>query len=379
MNVSQSMIGDRKVQLVLGCGLAALCWSLAAQAQVQSQAHVQPQSSVPDDSAMIVGEVIVTAQLRPERLQDVPVAVAAVTNEQLVSQGISNTLDLGRSVPSLTITNFSGYALPRIRGIGNNVIGSGYEAGVATYVDGVYIAAAPASLFSFNNIERIEVLRGPQGTLFGRNATGGLIQVVTREPSSTPGGSIELGLDNYRTTTADVYVTGRLASSLAADFAGHASSQDEGYGVNRFNSEDVYKMKEDIALRSSLLYTSSGGNTEIRVTGDYEKNEGSMYGPVRLAPGTSTIFPQGELKSEWDVNSDLQPYGSFEGGGISARINQKLGFAQLTSITAYRKSNNLIIAEIDATPTPAVNLFAHQFDKQISQELQLASNASSPI
>ena len=331
------------------------------------------------ESHSVIEEVIVTAQRRPERLQDVPVAVAAVTSEQLVSQGISNTLDLGRSVPSLTMTNFGGYALPRIRGIGNNVIGAGYEGGVATYVDGVYIAAAPASLFSFNNIERIEVLRGPQGTLFGRNATGGLIQVITREPSSTLGGSIELGLDNYRTTTADVYVTGGLASSLAADFAGHVSSQDEGYGVNRFNGEDVYKMKEDIALRSSLLFTSPGGNTGVRVTGDYEKNEGSMYAPVKLAPGTSTVFPQGYLNSEWDINSDLQPYSRFEGAGASVSIDQKLGFAQLTSITAYRQSTNLIIEDIDATPTPGVNLLVRQPDNQLSQELQLGANPSSSI
>src|SRR5258706_11139914 len=205
--MSQSMISDRKVQLALGCSLAALCWPATAEAQVQPQAQVQPRSPAPDDSAT-VGEIIITAQRRAEPLQDVPIAVAAVTDEQLIRQGISGTLDLGRAVRSLTITNFGGYALPRIRGVGNNVFGPGYEGGVATYVDGVYIGSAPASLFSLNNIERIEVLKGPQGTLFGRNATGGLIQVISREPSATPGGTIEIGLDNYQTLGTDFYVTG---------------------------------------------------------------------------------------------------------------------------------------------------------------------------
>ncbi len=378
MTLLQSMIGQRKAQILLGCSLTALCWPLAVEAQVQPPANPQPRTSTPADSST-VGEVIVTAQRREERLQNVPIAVAAVTSAQLTNHGVLNTGDLGSAVPSLTITNFGGYALSRIRGVGNNVFGPGYEGGVATYVDGVYIASAPASLFSLNNIERIEVLKGPQGTLFGRNATGGVIQVITLEPSSTPGGAIDMSLDNYETFTTNFYVTGGLASGLAADFAGRLSSQGEGYGVNRFNGEDVYKTNQDTALRSSLLYRSPSGNTKIRITGDYEKNDGSMYAPIKLAPGTSTVFPQGNLNSPWDINANVQPFNSLEGAGVSARIDQNLGFAQFTSISAYRQSHNSIIEDIDATPTPGVSLNVRQRDSQFSQEVQLASNSSSTI
>ena len=105
-----------------------------------------------------------------------------------------------------------------------------------------------------------------------------------------------------------------------------------------------------------------------------------MYAPVKLAPGTSTAFPPGpSFSSEWDINSDLQPFSRFEGAGASVSIDQKLGFAQLTSITAYRQSKNLIIEDIDATPTPLVNILVRQPDNQFSQELQLGANPDSTI
>ncbi len=377
MNMTSSAFGARKAGLVLSCSLAALCWASLAQAQAQAPAAPQAQAPAAADDTSIE-EIIVTAQRREERLQDVPIAVAAVTGKQLEKQGIQTTNDLGQAVPSLTVTNFSGYVLPRIRGIGNSVFGAGYEGGVATYIDGVYIASAPASLLSLHNVERIEVLKGPQGTLFGRNATGGLIQVVTREPSADPSGTVEVGMDNYATATADLYVTGGLGGSVAVDLAGHVGNQGQGYGVNRYNGKDVYKGGDDISLRSSLLYTPSD-DTKIRLSADYQKNNGSLYTASRLAPGTSAPFPQGYLQSSWDVNTDLDSYSSYEGGGVSARIDQDLGVGRLTSITAYRKSDNVVLSDIDGTPTAALGVMTHQYDHQFSQELQLSSGASSPI
>ncbi|WP_165191623.1 TonB-dependent receptor [Caulobacter soli] len=379
MNIASSAFTGKKAGLVLGCSLAALCWAAGAQAQAQAPAAPSAPAQAPkvvDDTS--IEEIIVTAQRREERLQDVPIAVAAVTGQQLEKQGILTTNDLGRAVPSATITNFSGYVVPRIRGVGNSVIGPGYEGGVATYIDGVYIASAPASLLALHNIERIEVLKGPQGTLFGRNATGGLIQVVTHTPSADPSGTIEIGAGNYQTATADVYVTGGLGGSVAADFAGHVGGQGKGYGVNRFNGKDVYKANDDIAVRTSLLYTP-GDNTAIRLSADYQKNNGSLYTSSQLAPGTGSPLPQGYINSAWDINADLDPYSTYEGGGVSVRIDQTLGFGHLSSITAYRKSDNAVFSDIDSTPTPAVGISTHQYDHQFSQELQLSSGATSPI
>ena len=154
-----SSIG-RRVRFAVGCSLGALCWPLAAEAQVTVGAQDQHISASPDTG---IADSVVTAQRREEKLQNVPIAIAAVAGEELVKQGVTSTRDLGRSVPSLTSTNFAGYVLPRIRGIGNSVVGPGFESGVATYVDGVYMASVP--LLSLNNIARIEVLKGPQGKI----------------------------------------------------------------------------------------------------------------------------------------------------------------------------------------------------------------------
>src|SRR5882724_584807 len=359
-------------RLAAGCSLGILCCSASAEAQNL------PSFARQSTDASDIPEIIVTAQRRNENLQDVPIAVSAVSAAQLEIQGITSTLDIGRAVPSLIVTQTFGYVLPRIRGVGNSVVGAGYESGVATYIDGVYLAAAPAGLLSLNNIAQIEVLKGPQGTLFGRNATGGLVSIITREPSSTPGGTIEFSYGDYRTATTDLYLTGGLGSAVAADFAGHIGTQGQGYGINRFNGRDVNRTDNDTALRSSLLVTPSE-DTRIRLTLDYEQNKGSVYGAVRLAPGTSTTFPQGPIQSAWDVDSDDQPFNWFKGGGVTARIEQNLGFGKLTSISAYRESQNVVGFDADATPTPALDLFEAQRDKQLSEEINLTSNPSSLI
>src|SRR5882757_7437265 len=360
------------VRLAMGCGMAVICGTSSTQAQ-----NVQLHEDQVADSTDIP-TIIVTAQRRNENVQDVPIAVSAVTGQQLEIEGITNTLDIGRAVPSLIVTQTAGYVLPRIRGVGNSVVGAGYEGGVATYVDGVYLAAAPAGLLSLNNIEQIEVLKGPQGTLFGRNATGGLVSIITRDPSSMPGGTIELSYGDYQTASTDAYLTHGLGDVVAIDFAGHVSVQGEGYGINRFNGRDVNRLDNDTSLRSSLLFTPSQ-DTKVRLTLDYEQSKGSTYGAVRLAPGTSTFFPQAPFQNAWDVDSDVQPFNQYKGGGVTARIEQNLGFAQLTSISAYRESDNVVVFDGDGTSTPGLTLYEGQRDYQRSEEVNLASNISSRI
>ena len=144
-------------------------------------------------------EIIVTAQRREERLQEVPIAVAAVTAESLRNNGIDTTRDLPQMVPSVQFTRSGASGLFFVRGVGTTNAAVGEESSNAVYVDGVYLADLAQAINNFNNVERIEVLKGPQGTLFGRNATGGLVHIITREPGDELVASGEVGYANYDT------------------------------------------------------------------------------------------------------------------------------------------------------------------------------------
>src|ERR1700761_9208661 len=173
-----------------------------------------------EESSSPVEEVVVTAQKRTERLIDVPMSVAAVSGEQLQAAGISSTLDLQQVTPGVVTTNNGLGFSPSIRGITSSGTTPGDETNVAIYVDDVYVGAPIAGFFDLQDIERVEVLKGPQGTLFGRNATGGAIRIVTREPSFTP--HMNLSADygfNFRDGKLGAYLTGPLNDMIAGSFS----------------------------------------------------------------------------------------------------------------------------------------------------------------
>jgi iron complex outermembrane receptor protein len=179
----------------------------------------QSQSSTPaapqDDGG--VKDIVVTAQRRSENLQNVPVAVTALTPETLAVAGVASTDDLKALTPGLNFnTNLGGFGQPRIRGVGTTATGPGIENPTATYIDNVYIGTSAGALFALNDVDQVAVLKGPQGTLFGRNATGGLIQVTTRAPSIEPHAEVQFGYGNYKTVNASGYVTGGIRRTGSA-------------------------------------------------------------------------------------------------------------------------------------------------------------------
>src|SRR5882757_2512773 len=324
-------------------------------------------------------EVVVTAQRRSENLQNVPIAVTAITAETLQARGASNMTDMIAAVPSVTMASGS-YLQPRIRGIGNTAVGPGFESGVAVYVDGVYQASPAANLFSLSNIDRMEILKGPQGTLFGRNATGGVIQIITRKPSDAFDGNASFTAANYDDYSGNFYVTGGLAPGVAVNFAAHTEFQGDGWGKNQFNNRDVYRTYHDIVLRSSLLLDPTD-RTSILISGDYENNDSTTGVAQKLIPGTGFPFP-GLVRptgNPWNVDLDVQPVAQLLGGGISANATQALDFASLVSITAYRRSQLHLTFDGDITNIPLLAIDIVQPDRQFSQELQLIQNAGSAI
>jgi iron complex outermembrane receptor protein len=376
------MISIRCLSLVLSAFVL-----LQGRAWSEDAADAAP-AAKQQEAGTTLTEVIVTAQRRSENLQDVPIAVTALSADQLAASGIQNTTELNAVIPGLTTVDQAGQFLPHIRGIGTTAFGAGFENSVAVYVDGVYLAATPASLLTLNNIAQVEVLKGPQGTLFGRNATGGLIQITTKDPQSTFSGEAGLSYGNYQTAVGELYLTGPVISDkLAADLAVSASTQGQGYGTNLFNGQDVYKMDRNIALRSKWLWTPSDA-TSVGFVVDYEEMAGSQYTTFQVAPGTKVLFgpgtplgppgsSAGPALSTYDTNENFQPSDSFKGGGGSLHIGQDLGFAKLLSITAERYSRDILSFDADATPLTleTINPVLEE-DRQFTQELQLTSQGN---
>ena len=371
--------------------VAALPSGAWAQSQTTATNQTPPSSettpSPPATATTVAGaeagsgvqDIVVTAQRRSERLQNVPVAVTAVSAARLESAGIQNTLDLTLVTPGLTSPQVAGFAQPHIRGVGSSSNGPGIEAPVATYIDGVYLAAAPAALLSLNNVERIEVLKGPQGTLFGRNATGGLIQLVTKDPQQTPHGALNLSYGNYEDAAADLYLTGGLTDDLAGDVALRYEHQGDGYGKNLFTGNDTGKLNHDFAVRTKLLFKPSA-ETQVRLALDYEDRASSrdVQHLGRQYPGTfNNAFFGGPypLGSPYDINEERDYIWKLKSGGASLQVNQDIGNVALQSITAYRQSNFNLPLDVDLTPANLIRILANEKDNQFSQEFQLSGKS----
>ena len=368
---------------VLSGSLIALLVSapaLAADGPAAGEAAAAAES--PADAGIALEEVTVTANRRQESMQNVPLSVTAANAETLAANGITSTSDLSELTPGLVVNVANGWVEPFIRGVGTTANSTGLSSPVAIYVDGVYYAAPTGTLFSFNNIAAIEVDRGPQGTLFGRNATGGVIQVTTKDPTQAPLLDVQAGAANYRTWTGDLYATGGLTDTLAADIAVHYSKQDEGYGVNLYpgTGQDVYADRE-ADVRSKWLWTPTDRD-KITVALDYSNLSGSAATAVRFlnnsVPLGYPITPRFTSSNPWNVDSLVQPDETQDQAGASVKIEHALDFARFTSISAYREVHNDMIFDFGYPP---FEIGAREQDlfRQASQEFQLASNDQARI
>jgi len=351
---------------LIGLGTAAYGQTAPTPAPID-QASSAPGGDAPSGQ---LEDIVVTAQRRSENLQNVPVAVTAVTATALAAKGITSTADLNAVVPGLNFTTLLGTATPRIRGVGSATSVGGNENSVATYVDGVYIAQASAAVMSFNNIEQISVLKGPQGTLFGRNATGGLIQIVTRDPRDQFGGEVSAGYGNHNTVTANAYLTSPIAPNLAADIALYYNNQMDGFGRNLVTGHKVGNGK-DFAVRSKWKL-DIGPDTTARLALDYERSRANA--PVlRLRDGSrgsdGKFFPGGPF----DGNNDANPRFANDQGGVSLDLRHDFGGVKLDSITAYRKVKFNVFFDVDVLPVFIANSDKTERDHQFSQEIHLIS------
>jgi outer membrane receptor protein involved in Fe transport len=341
-----------------------------------AQAAPPPANAV-SQPASAVGEITVVAQKRSENIQNVPIAVSVATAAQIANIGIQSTQDLQIALPGLQTPTTSGFLLLHMRGVGSTALAPGNENSVSLYVDGVYIASAPGSILSLNNISQVEALKGPQGTLFGRNATGGVLLITTREPDSPAPNEFSVGYGNYDTTTASLYAHGAVAPDLFGDIALQGSHQGEGYGKNIFTGHDVYKDDVNIAARSKWLWKPSD-NLTVHVGFDFEREEGSMVASNQV-PGTLAEFGTTHIPQPWDVDQDFNPKESSSSGGVYGRIDYDFGGVKLTNITAYRDLNYYDRFDYDGTPNPTEDVKLTVNSSQITEEAELQSSKPSKL
>lgn len=317
-----------------------------------------------------IADIVVTAQRRAENLQDVPISVSAVTGEDAQAQGILTSNDLQFAVPGLNITRTTSATNIFVRGIGTAGGATGQDSAVAVFIDGVYLPSMSASTFSLNNIERIEVLKGPQGTLYGRNATGGAVNIITRLPSEDASVEARIGYGNLDTIEASFYGTTGIAPGVAIDLAGYFRDQGDGFGRNTVSGRGV-NATEDINIRSRLLIEFSP-DTRLILSGDYSNNEGSIGIAFRGIPSSTLLDGSiGYSGRFFDSDSEFQPFLQTELFGGAARFEHEFGNFNFVSLTAYRGQDAFQRVEVDGTSLPIIDAPLFSDDGQFTQEFQL--------
>lgn len=365
-----------------------LAWSTGAAAQSE------PSSAAPDaqtpatpvapsiatvppieaDGAQVgLEDIIVTAQKRAQNLQDVPVAVSAFTEEGLLSRGITNVGELTRVTPGLTVAQGTGVVLPFLRGIGSNASAAGNESSVAVYADGVYFTRLPLGFLSLNNIERVEVLKGPQGTLFGRNASGGVINIITRDPSFDFAGHGSVGYGNYQTFRGNLYLTGGLTDTLAMNVSVGGQYQADGWGTNILTGENT-GFQNDFTARAKLMFKPDE-LTKFVLTGYYSFSRVSTQGNTVPGFTRGTRLPPYQVETTlpdfYDVSNSVEGRNETKGEGVSFRAEHDFGFGTLVSTTAYTAERELQPGDQDLTIRDDGTYLLHIGVTQFTQELQL--------
>ncbi|MFM7709125.1 MAG: TonB-dependent receptor, partial [Gammaproteobacteria bacterium] len=298
-------------------------------------------------------EVVVTATKREQTLQDVPVAVTVTTAETLEKASIRDVSDLASIVPSLRVsqlqtstnTNFI------IRGFGNGANNPGIEPSVGVFVDGVYRSRSAGSIGDLVDVQRVEVLRGPQSTLFGQNASAGVISVVTKKPEFEWGGMVEGTLGNYNERSLKGKVTGPISDKVAFSVAGSLNQRD-GYFTNLTNGSKIND-RDRWDLRAQLLWNASD-NTSVRLIADKSEIDELCCGVSNLLNGPTGAIIQGPLVGgriypgvanspglpfDRATYANKAPQNSVKNSGLSVHIDWDLGDFTLTSITASRQQD----------------------------------------
>jgi iron complex outermembrane receptor protein len=367
---------------------------LAGSALVPAAAFAQDAGSPTAPQAASTGissEIVVTAQRRQERQVDVPIAIVALGQQQLATSNVQTISDIQKLTPSLRFDNQTGFFQPSIRGIGTGITTSGGGSNVGIYIDGFYSPNPMAADFQLTKVDSIQVLKGPQGTLFGHNTTGGAILVTTADPSETPEADFKASYGSFNAQKYQGYGTFGLTEGLAMDIEG-IYQKGNGFVTNIVDGNDKVGAYENWSVRAGLK-ANLGDN--VTLLARYQHSDQNDPSGQMLNSNTDTsINPS--TGQPWGI----QTFTSFPGfpgpiyttnpdqiaanqeriihthtDAAQLTIKADLGFANLTSYTQYRAEATNQSEDLDQTALPIFQLGLPIFDNTWSQELLLTSKA----
>jgi len=370
--------------LLLGAGLAAL---LSATAHAQDKAPAEPSTTTAQEEPNS-NDIIVTARRRSESAQDIPLAVSVLDAKQLDETGAFNVNRLQQLAPTLQFYSSN----PRntavnIRGIGVpfGLTSDGFEQGVGIYVDDVYYSRVASATFDFLDVAQIEVLRGPQGTLYGKNTTAGAINITTNQPSFDFEGRAEVSLGNYEFRQARLAISGPLSEKVAARVAFSGTSR-SGTIRNVTSGEDIQSL-DNIGVRGQVLWEATD-NLKVTLVGDYNKQDANCCGSVfvRTAPTQRPLNRQfaalaaaqnyappstNPFDRLSDLDSELNAGNVIAGAAL--RVVWDIGPGTFTSVSAWRYWDWKPENDRDFTGLPIVTLSQNPSKQdQYTQEFRYA-------
>jgi iron complex outermembrane receptor protein len=376
----------KHLSLAIGCVLmssaVAAPLALAQESTTATNEQATTSEQAPESAARTLDTVTVTARRRSESIQDVPVAVSAFSEEALKDLQASNIDGLQGAVPNMNIVQGRGSSNSVnvfIRGIGQPDALQTFDPGVGMYVDDVYYSRINGALFSLFDVQQVEVLRGPQGTLYGKNSTGGAIKITTKNPFDDEGGSVEGTVGDYGRAEGRFYLSSKFSDTVAGSIAGAWISND-GYVRDpttgqHYNDEGTRAVRGKIAFRPGDTF-----NATLALDYTHQDNALTLGHPTAPLFATDLVFGQVLLSPAPTGDYDYEARTSFSPDkgqelthkGVSLNMGWNLSQAWLLkSITSYRKLDTASYIDIDASQFELGDVFVAVDQSQFSQELQL--------
>ncbi|MEO0998682.1 MAG: TonB-dependent receptor, partial [Pseudomonadota bacterium] len=324
--------------------------------------------------APVLDEIIVTAEKREASLQDVPIAIAAVSGDTLDALAIDDVMDLYVQTPGMSFSRAGGEAQVYIRGIGTDAFGVTIDPSVAIHLDGVYLGRPQMGLAQFLDVERVEVLKGPQGTLYGRNATGGAINIISRMPGDETEGYLTLGVGNFDRREFKGAATLPLNDNWSSRFAARVLSDSgftddlDGAGANDIDDQDM------VATRGIVRYQDDDG-LEFSLIADYT-DFSSGNRSAKPLDGLSFAIVNGAAPQDFgETRNNLPTFHDWQTGGVTLRTEVAMSdTVTATAIIGYREYESDFFFNTDGTEIEVTRSYFEYDSEQLSGEFQLASS-----